>query len=746
MDERVIKIGIIEDIIFQNAENGFTVCSIKTEEDEEEITCVGVLPFVHAGESIKVEGSWAVHPTYGDQIRVEQFEKIVPETKKDIEKYLASGVVKGIGAKTAKKIVEHFGEKTLEIMEQDPQRLSEIKGISKKKALEVGESYHEQRSLRKVMMFLQQFGITPTYAVKIYKKFGEQTIEVVQENPYRLADEIFGIGFKIADRIAQKIGINHDSTYRICSGIRYVLAEFSGSGHVYMPRNELVVETAEMLGVIPELIEPCLIELQLQKVLVQERLEEEEAVYLSSFYYAELGVCKRLTDVYTEGFSEVVQELEGKIERIEQKNKIQLAENQKEAVRQVFSQGMLVITGGPGTGKTTTINTIIELLEQEGYEVLLAAPTGRAAKRMSEATGREARTIHRLLEINFLDDTARQQMFQKNEENPLEADVLIIDESSMIDILLMNSLLKAIAPGTKLILVGDVDQLPSVGPGNVLRDIITSGRVPVVRLNEIFRQAGESMIVVNAHKINRGEEPILNAKEKDFFFMNRNHALHVVETILELVKERLPKFTGCDPIKEMQILTPMRKSNIGMQNLNTELQKVLNPPGSNKAEKEFRDLLFREGDKVMQIKNNYNIKWEIQDVTGRPLEEGTGIFNGDVGTIIEIEEEDGTIKVLFEDERVVKYEASQLDELELAYAITIHKSQGSEFPVVIIPVFSGPPMLMTRNLLYTAVTRAKRYVVLVGKESMLTYMVDNNREINRYSSLHLRLRNAFDTL
>lgn len=738
MDNQMVIEGTIEDIIFRNEENGYTVCSIHTK--DEEIVCVGTLFEAYPGEHLKIIGSWVTHPIYGSQFQIDTYEKTVPKTEEGIERYLSSGVIKGIGPGLARRIVEKFGLDTLRVIEEEWERLEEVKGISRQKALQIGEIFHEQRELRRAILFLQDYGISPSYALKIYKQYGEATIDIVKNNPYRLAEDIFGIGFKMADQIAETVGIGQDSPHRIKAGIKFILNQHSNNGHTYMLREHLVQAAHELLGVPSELIENSLIELQIYKQIWQEKIEDIEAVYLAPFYYAEMNTARKLIDFTMMKDETQSKGIDQRINKLEKEKKIKLAPEQRQAVKEAMTEGVLIITGGPGTGKTTTINAIISLLEEEGYDVILAAPTGRAAKRMSEATGKEASTIHRLLEITFLDEDNKKQIFERNEERPLEADVIIIDEVSMVDILLMNSLLKAVAPGTRLIFVGDVDQLPSVGPGNVLKDMIRSETIKVVRLTEVFRQARESAIIMNAHRINKGEYPVLNEKDKDFFFMKRSIQDEVIETIKQLVQKRLPSFANCDPIKDIQVLTPMRKGPLGVESLNTVLQQALNPPSSKKREKEYRTTLFREGDKVMQIKNNYNMPWKIYNDLGIRIDEGVGVFNGDAGSIQEIDEEAQTLTVLFDDLKTVEYDFSQLDELELAYAVTIHKSQGSEYPIVIIPIHSGPPMLMNRNLLYTAVTRAKKLVVIVGLQSTLHRMVDNNREINRYSSLAYRLK------
>lgn len=740
--EDILLSGTVEEIIFQNKDNGYTVFSIQSE--EEEVVCVGTMSQLHSGESVKLTGSWVVHPMYGRQFQVHLFEKSIPTTEEGIERYLASGVIRGIGPKTARKIVKKFGEATFYVIEEKPDRLAEIKGITYEKALNISNVFREQHALRQTMIFLQELGITPVFAMKVYKKYKNRAVEVVKSNPYRLADEIFGIGFKMADKLAAAAGISPDSPHRIRSAIRFLLNQAAGNGHVYLPKEQLVQNASDLLQLHPLQIENNIRELQVENQIWQERMDDKECVYLNSFYYAELAVAKKLLELAEDYEPENERDMEKTIERIEQKNEIVLAEKQKKAVEKALSHGLLIITGGPGTGKTTTINTILQILQEEDLEIVLAAPTGRAAKRMTEATGMEAQTIHRLLGINFVNEDSRRQTYDRNEENPIEADVLIIDESSMVDILLMHALLRAVASGTRVIFVGDVDQLPSVGAGNVLKDMIRSERLEVIRLDQIFRQAQESAIIMNAHRINQGEELMLNDKEKDFFFMKRAYSEDVVQAIVELVSKRLPGFMKCDQKQDIQVLTPMRKSPFGVQNLNLVLQKALNSPSNEKKEKEYRNTTFRVGDKVMQIKNNYNMAWKIYNANGKVEDEGVGVFNGDQGTVTDIDDDAETMEVTFEDHKTVDYDFTQLDELELAYAITIHKSQGSEYPVVVIPIHSGPPMLMTRNLLYTAVTRAKKLVVLVGLSRTVSNMIANNREVNRYSSLAYRIQNLYD--
>ncbi|MCL2577591.1 MAG: ATP-dependent RecD-like DNA helicase [Defluviitaleaceae bacterium] len=735
--------GMLESIIFHNEENGYTVFSLRSpdSENDEDITCTGYLTNPLEGESIKISGAFVVNPKYGRQFSVQKAERVKPSTLAGIEKYLASGVIKGIGAKTARQIVARFGENTFDVIENDPEKLSRIRGISLKKALMMAECFHAQHDQRRAMLFLQENGITAGAAMKIFKRYKEDTIELVKQNPYRLADDIDGIGFKTADAIAYRLGVSRDSPERISAGVRFCLWEATNDGHTYMPTSALTRQAAELLLCPQALVENELARMQMERHIVREKIEDEEEplVFVSALYYAELKVARKLIALNVA----CSQELKNK--KPLPPSAIKLSEGQERAVTAAISKGVLILTGGPGTGKTTAINTIISMLEQQELSVTLAAPTGRAAKRMSEATGREAKTIHRLLEVEFMSEYSRRQTFRKNEESPLETDVLIVDESSMIDIILMKSLLDAIAEGTRLILVGDVDQLPSVGAGNVLKDLINSGCLPVARLTEVFRQAAESAIITNAHRINKGEYPALNNKEKDFFFMPRQNPDDVTRTILDLITNRLPAYKNFDSLHDIQVLTPMRKSVLGVTQLNAVLQANLNPPSPKKREREYGTVIFREGDKVMQIRNNYDATWESFSARGERMDFGEGVFNGDMGIIRAIDDEDG-LTVLFDDNRRVNYSFSQLDELELAYAVTVHKSQGSEYRVVIIPIVSGPPMLLTRNLLYTAVTRARELAVIIGSSETMHRMVDNNRVTNRYTALARRLKDMYETI
>ncbi|WP_130805938.1 ATP-dependent RecD-like DNA helicase [Senegalia massiliensis] len=732
--------GSVEEIIFKNDSNGYIVAILETEDDI--ITIVGYIPILNIGETIKVEGNWEHHKTFGQQLKVENYEPVVPATLNGIINYLASGLISGIGPKTAEKIVEKFGENSLDVIQYNPQKLKEVEGIGSKKVKKIAESFSEQRELRDVMLFLQQYGISSKFGVRIYKKYGNKTIQKVKENPYRLSEEVFGIGFKMADKIAMEMGIAFDSVYRIRAGIKFAIMKFTTEGHTYMPKGILVNKSKEVLSIDEEIIDNGITQMTIDNHIKLENINGEIVVYSIPFYTAEANVSKKLIELSNVKLHDINIDIDDQINEIENEEEIKLAGRQKEAIEESINNGVLVVTGGPGTGKTTTINSIIKIFEKKDLKVTLGAPTGRAAKRMSEATGKEAKTIHRLLEYSFVDEEIG-MAFGVDDGTPMESDVVIIDEVSMVDILLMNHLLKAIMPGTRLILVGDVDQLPSVGAGNVLRDIIDSKLIKVVELDEIFRQAKESMIVVNAHRINKGEYPYLNKKDKDFFFMKRNNPSQIVDTILELAYRRLRKFNGYDPIKDIQVLSPMKKGDAGVNALNNSLQAILNPKSKIKAERKIADTIFRVGDKVMQIKNNYNSEWEIIE-NGKSIEKGKGVFNGDLGIITKIDHEESELIVEFDDKRIVVYPFSGLDELRLAYATTIHKSQGSEFPVVIIPILWGPPMLLTRNLLYTGITRAKELVVLVGMERYLAMMIKNNKITTRYSGLSKRLNDMFN--
>ena len=728
--------GIVESIVFKSSDTGYTV--IKFRENNIIHTAVGVLPHVKEGQNLKITGSWVNHSQFGKQFKVEECEEILPTSKDGIEKYLSSGIIQGIGPVTAKKIVNKFGEDTLNILDNNIERLKEIEGIGKKKLETIIESYREQRELKNITIFLQTHGLSVNHCLKIYKKYGASSVDTVKNNPYILCDEISGIGFKTSDKIARSLGIEIDSPFRIQSGIRYVINEFCANGHTFMPKDELIKEASNVLTVSEDIIEENIKNAALDRKIKLERVNDKEGVFTIPNYYCELGITNRILTLAISNFQDISVDVDHLILQFEKKNNITFAESQKDAIISAFQNGIEIITGGPGTGKTTIIKCIIEIFETCGLKVLLGAPTGRAAKRMSESTGKEATTIHRMLDMGVFEK--EESVFVTNaEEHSLEADVVIIDEASMIDITLMNALLKSIKVGTRLIIVGDVDQLPSVGAGNVLNDFIESGFTKVVRLKEIFRQGKESMIVVNAHKINKGEMPKLNEKGTDFFFIRNDIQEGILNTIIDLINTRLPKFnSNWDKLKSIQVLVPMKKGVLGVTNLNERIQNVLNPKAPYKKEKEFRSMVFREGDKVMQIKNNYSLKWTR--IAGKGEHEGLGVFNGDMGFIESIDLEGKKLSIIFDDERRVIYDFMYLDELDLAYAITIHKSQGSEFPVVIIPAYMGAPLLMNRNLLYTGITRAKEMVVVVGIPKALKYMVDNTRSMERYSSLNWRIK------
>lgn len=726
--------GLVEAVIFKSEDTGYVVAKITA--NKEVNTIVGTMPLIKEGQQIEVKGEWIKHKQFGRQFNVEEYKEVLPTSTKEIEKYLSTGIIHGIGPVTAKKIVKAFGEETLNILDNNIERLKEVEGIGKKKYNIIYQSYLETRELKDIIMFFQKHGVTINQCLKIYKKFGGDAQNIVSENPYILSDEISGIGFLTSDRIAKSLGIEPISDFRLQSGIKYALNSFSGLGNTYMPKDKLINEAQRVLSVYKELIEVNIYNSVLEGKIKIEKINEIEAVYSLPYYFCELGVTNKIITLSIENFQTINSDITFEISSFERKNNIVFADSQKEAILGAFENGIEIITGGPGTGKTTIIKCIIEIYENNGMKVLLAAPTGRAAKRMTESTGREAKTIHRLLEMGVSDN--ENSFFGRGEGEPLEGDVIIVDEASMIDIMLMNSLLKAIKLGTRLIIVGDADQLPSVGPGNVLRDLIDSEFIKVVRLKDIFRQGKESMIITNAHRINNGELPYLNKKGGDFFFDNRESNEEILETILDLVNRRLPLFNSkWNKIRDFQVLSPTRKGILGVDNLNNELQSILNPPSKDKKERKFKDSVFREGDKVMQTKNNYSLKWNR--INGYGDNEGVGIFNGDMGFIESISEENRTVTVVFDDERRIVYDNLYVEELELAYAITIHKSQGSEFKVIITPAFMGSAFLMNRNILYTGITRAKELVVVVGNQRALKYMVDNTNSMERYSSLKERI-------
>ena len=751
--------GIVSKIIYRNTDNQYVVFAVETSDGDDE-TCVGYLSGLEEGMYILAKGEYVTHPQYDMQFKVSEYEVKMPDDLISMERYLGSGAIKGIGEIMAKRIMKAFGKDTFRIMEEEPERLAEIKGISERKANEIGVQFIEKQAMREALMFLSEFGISPNLAVKIFNEYGQRMYSVIKKNPYQIAEDISGIGFKMADAIAMRAGVGVLSDFRVRAAIIYTLNQATGLGHIYLPKRLVISWTRQLLeksndnreeiqeyeddtyGISEDTIETQLMNLQVEGKVIFKEEDGEIIVYGQSFYHKELNTARMLLE--TKATVNIPSgALDDAISSIEKKEKIELDELQKEAVRQAARQGVLVITGGPGTGKTTTINAIIQYFEMENADILLAAPTGRAAKRMTEATGYKAQTIHRLLELSGMvsDEVDYGGIhFERNASNPLEADVIIIDEMSMVDLSLMHSLMLAIVPGMHLVLVGDENQLPSVGAGNVLKDIIRSQCVPVVALRRIFRQEEGSSIVDNAHKINEGQPILLDNKSKDFFFMPRSNTRDVAEEVAALLTRKLPKYVGCKGT-EIQVLTPMRNGDLGVSSLNTILQRVLNPSSSRKREKELHNgMIFREGDKVMQIRNNYKLEWVIYSEKGRfKIEEGVGVFNGDMGIVKEIDDYNEEVVVLFDDDKEVRYPYNMLDELELSYAITIHKSQGSEYPAVVLPLFSGPKILMNRNLLYTAVTRAKQCVVIVGSGKMVESMILNNDEQKRYSSLDVRM-------
>ena len=732
--------GYVDHIIYQNKDNGYAVLSMNVD-DEEEI-CVGIFRGVDNGENLEITGEYVEHPSYGFQFKANSFKVVEPDDLLSMERYLRSGAIKGVGEALAKRIVKRFGKDTFRVIEEEPERLVEVKGISERIAQQITDQMIEKREIREAFLFLQKYGITNTLAVKIYEKYGMGMYGILKENPYRLAEDIQGVGFRLADEIAEKIGIHTDSDYRIRSGILYTLLQASLEGHMFLPMRVLVRRSADLLQVPEEAIRAQIQNLHMDHKVVVKKTTDEPEVYAFSYYYAELNCARMLRELNVLMESELLDSEEKRIEtilqRILKEQGLELDELQKNAVLECVKHGIMILSGGPGTGKTTTINTIIRYFDEEGMDILLAAPTGRAAKRMTEATGYEARTIHRMLEINGGMEDGSRARFERNGENPLEADVVIIDEMSMVDIYLFQSLLEAVSVGTRLILVGDVDQLPSVGPGQVLQDLIESKSFPTVMLKKIYRQAGESDIVMNAHRINMGQKIALNNKSKDFFFLPRNDVQVIYKHMIQLITEKLPRYVEAQPY-DIQVLTPMRKGSLGVETLNEILQRYLNPADPSRKEHAAGDRIFREGDKVMQIKNNYQLEWEIVSQYGIRIDSGSGVFNGDIGTIRRIREESSTVQVEYDEHRLVEYTFSQLDEIELAYAITIHKSQGSEYPAVLLPLLSGPKMLMNRNLLYTAVTRARKCVTILGSQEVVDGMIENENQYHRYTGLGRRI-------
>ncbi|MDR2296133.1 MAG: ATP-dependent RecD-like DNA helicase, partial [Clostridiales Family XIII bacterium] len=729
------KTGVLMECIYHNAENGYTVAVFRGADDER-FTATGILPGASAGRRYRLTGFWKEHPVYGGQFAFSEYATEMPDTDADIELFLASGTLKGVGKKTAAAIVGAFGADTLRVIEEEPHRLARIGGIGPKKAADIHEAFKEHRALAELTLHFKQFGISIAAALRLYGLYGAGAAEAVNENPYRLADELSGIGFKAADRIAMKLGHSATDAHRLKSGVRHLLSRCVSDGSTFVPKSLLLDRATELLDVPRDDIEERLLEMVFEGELHIENLEGRPVVFFEAYFAAEQSVCRDLLRLDRASLRPIRSDVEASIAATERALGLVLSESQKYAVRESLESGVFVITGGPGTGKTTIINAIIDILQSSGLKTGIAAPTGRAAKRIMETSGHEASTIHRMLEY-FYSESEDAMRFGRTAENPLDCEAVIVDESSMIDILLMKSLLAAIPAGARLIVVGDADQLPPVGAGNVLHDMLESEIIRSVKLSEIFRQAAESLIVVNAHRINRGEYPACNERGKDFFLLQRNDEARILETIKQLCATRLPDYySDCDVLRDIQILTPVRTGTLGCVNLNKELQAVLNPPSPHKAERPFGDRVFREGDKVMQIKNNYGLTWRrLADASF-----GEGIFNGDVGFVKGIDAEDGRMTVVFDGERFVTYDFTQLTELELAYAITVHKSQGSEFPLILMPVSRFPPALATRNLLYTAITRGKRAVVLVGPENRLWEMVNNTQIHERYSGLCARLR------
>lgn len=749
--------GYVEKIIYTNSDNGHTILDVSLTSDEikrlqaecpdyaddidEEMVCVGTLHLINAGEYVVFNGDFTVHQTYGLQFKVTSYEESRPEDMDSIERYLGSGAIKGVGPALAARIVRHFKMDTFHVIEETPEELSQVKGISNRMAMEIADQVAEKKGMRNAMLFLGKLGIGMNLAVKIYKEYGEKVYEIIENNPYKLADDVEGVGFKIADEIARNSGMELDSPFRIKSGILYALSAAVSAGHTYYPMDALIEEAGRLLGVFIAKPEEILTDLMIDRKVMVRDVDGIKAVYLYSVYHTELAIAHRLFALKFEDMPDE-KAFDKDLHSIEKEENITLESMQREAVRASAGSGIVVITGGPGTGKTTTINTIIRYFERKGMDIMLAAPTGRAAKRMTEATGHEAQTIHRMLELSgILSDEISNASFERNETNPLETDVVIIDEMSMVDIFLMNSLLKAIADGTRLILVGDANQLPSVGPGNVLKDIIASGCFNTVRLAKIFRQEEAGDIVVNAHKINEGELFEIGPSSRDFPFIRRTDANAIINALVTLVKVKLPAYTDCSP-NDVQVLTPTRKGSLGVERLNTVLQQYLNPPSNSKVEKEIGSIIFREGDKVMQIKNNYKIPWEVRGRNGIPIETGMGVFNGDMGIVDNINLYLSEMTVRFDEERYVTYTFKETDELEHAYAVTVHKSQGSEYPAVVLPLLDGPRMLMNRNILYTAVTRARKCICIVGSEQTFYNMISNENEQKRFSSLDIRIKEA----
>jgi len=723
--------GTVEHIVFRNTSNGYTVAHFDIDGDL--VTVVGNFDELNHGEYLKLSGYWTEHKNYGDQFTMETYAMEIPTSTEGIIRYLSSGILPGIGEKTAKAIVARFGEETLDILDNNPERLSEIKGIGKKTLDGIKEVYHEQREVRQIMIQIQDYGISANWAMKLYKTYKFDTISVLLNNPYQMIDDIRGIGFKIADQIANHLGFEENSPGRILAGINYSLGECYNRGNTYMTEAELIQTSSRILGVAEDEINAQLGELVLMGRIIREEVADQRVYYPRNLYEAEDNAALAMARISQMTYKIADINIDAKVKDYERDVAITLDNKQREAIAAAMDNGVIIITGGPGTGKTTIINGIVRIFKDLGLKTVLAAPTGRAAKRITETTGNEAKTIHRLLEYEYSQDDDFPS-FSKDETNPLDVDAIIVDESSMIDILLMDSLLMALQPGTRLIMVGDADQLPSVGPGNVLKDIIESGAIKVLSLDRIYRQSEESMISVNAYEINHGRIPDIN-NDSDFLFLNKNDGDKLLRDILELVTNRLPIAKGFDSIHDIQVISPMKNGKVGVINLNRELQAVLNPPREDRAQREFGMVIYREGDKVMQIKNNYRIKWD--DTLS--LEQGEGIYNGDIGILEKISSRDKSFAILFNDGKRVIYDFDQMDEITHAYAMTVHKSQGSEFPVVVMPIVGGPPLFLNRKLLYTAVTRAKRLLILIGNQYVFRQMIKSTESQNRQTALRDRI-------
>lgn len=716
--------GTVEEIVFSNENNGYKILELKA--GEELITVVGTLPWVGCGEELRVIGTWIHHPSFGQQFKAEAFERSAPKTADAILRYLSSGAVKGIGPATATRLVEAFGEHTLEIMEQEPERLSTIKGLTRAKAEKIAQEFQRIYGIREIMLYLGGFGITPEEALRVWKQYGPSSKELIRTDPFLLCADGVDIDFGRADLIAESASVEQDDFSRLRAGLHYVLRHNTNNGHTCLPADKLILAAARMLGVEPELLTSVLEELKEEHVLIPQLLGGREFIFLPRYYDSEAYCAGRLLMLLRYP-AQPLRNVDGHISAVETRLGIQYAEGQKQAVRQALEKGMLILTGGPGTGKTTALNAVISILEEQGEKVLLAAPTGRAAKRMSEVTGKEAKTIHRMLQVEWNDRDA--PTFMRNEKNLLECDALVLDELSMVDVQLFESVLHALPLGCRLILVGDCDQLPSVGAGNVLGDLIRCDKFPVVQLQEVFRQSMNSLIIRNAHRVVAGEMPDLHDRTGDFFFLPMRQADRIADTVVGLYAERLPRTYGYDPTVDIQVLCPGKRGAVGTEEMNRRLQQALNPPGLQKREITVNGTVLRAGDKVMQVRNDYNLTWQRPDGSS-----GEGVYNGDVGTLLEIDKRGGTLTVLMDD-RYVLYPLESASELDLAYAMTVHKSQGNEFQAVVIPLYTGPSQLNYRNLLYTAITRAKSLLILVGMEQVIEAMVNNNRKTMRYSGM-----------